>query len=606
MLGPLRAVLVHDVGVGLGGRQLGAALSFTGARMRLGLPRALDVLLEATLLFRGGDRPRVGALEIGHLELTLLELRALRLAHRPGTLLGALLFGRGGAGTLLRRFPCADSRRQLTRRVVDVLLPELREGVERVLPRRHEHVLVNLLPRARVASYFEDERGGLGIPPAVAQTLRGPHPCGVTEARATLHDARGPAWTRALLPALGACGMLAGLYWWAVDGAALGADFFCGLALLLVAPLLLGRHRPQRARLLPHPARVEVRGAGLLTQTLHARDVLGAVSCASADGGETLALQRASRDRPTILELATAADAKRVKDALGIGLHTSGALRWPVGTRTVDRLGAINRLLGACAAAMLAYATTFGRAAYGDWPLAYLVVVFPLVALATLRWRRARSAERSVWMTPTDVRLEDARGGWTAVPYAALTSARFEDGWLVVGRGTARRVATKVELARHGRRGITRAELEVLMAQLRAAGQRARGVEGHEAHSGAAAPLARAHGEEARAWLARLETTALQLARGTSYRDIAFAEGDLWAALEDHDAEPALRAACARVLSRVSRPGERARIDAIVSCIRDDDAKTRIRVALDPDLDRAVRELEDLDALDAEVRDLHS
>ncbi len=416
-----------------------------------------------------------------------------------------------------------------------------------------------------------------------------------------VHDARGPGWTRALLPALGLLGMLAGLFWWIADNSSPGADFFSGLTLLLAGPLLMGRHAPRRARLVPAPARVDVLGGGVLGQVIHAREVVGATSCTASGGGELLALQRTNRDSPTLLHFDSSEDAKRVRDALGIGTRLSGALRWPVAARRVDIAKTWIRGLGAIAAAMLAVATFQGHdpTAFGGWPLAYLAIVLPLASIATMRGARANDAARCVWLTEEDVRLEDGRGGWTAVPYPSITGVAAKDGWLVLSRAVSREITTKVESVRHGRRGLSKAELDFLVAAIDGAARRARGVQpaGHDV--AAAAPLARATGEPARAWLARLETTAMQLARGSTYRDLAFAEADLWAALEDHDAEPELRAACARVLSRVAKASELARIDAVVATVRDDDARTRIRVALEPDLDRAAHQLEELEELDA-------
>ncbi len=419
----------------------------------------------------------------------------------------------------------------------------------------------------------------------------------VADVLGVVHDARGPAWTRAILPALGLLGMLGGLVWWFADKSSPGADFFTGLALLLVGPLLLGRHAPRRARLVTGAGRVTVAGAGVLSQVIAARDVIGTASSVLADGREVLALQRVGRDAPTLLGLDNAADAKRVRDALGIGARTSGALRWAVAARTIDHAKTLSRALGTLAAAMLAYAAFDGQdpTAFHGWPLAYLVIVLPLASIATMRTARAHDAARCIWLTETDVRLEDGRGGWTAVPYASIRTVRVKDGWLVLSRDLERDITTKLEIVRHGRRGLSAAELEFLVAALETAAEAARAPM-HATHDvGAAAPLARAEGEPVRSWLARLESMAMQISRGSTYRDLAFAESDLWATLEDHDAEPELRAACARVLSRVTKASDLARIDAVVAAVRDDDAKLRIRVALEPDMDRAVAELEELD-----------
>ena len=403
---------------------------------------------------------------------------------------------------------------------------------------------------------------------------------------------------RLLVSAIGLLGVLAGLVWCFVDETTPGADFFSGFALLLVGPMLLGRQAARRAVLVPGTGRVAVRGAGILSQVLHARDVTGSASTPMEGGGVALHIQRARRDTPTLLVMDSEADAKRVRDALGIGTRGSGAVTWPVGARAVDRLRRWSRIFGAIASAMLAYAAFTGGDAtsYGGWPLSYLVIVLSLASIATLSMERADRRRRTVTLTPTAVLLEDAREGFREVPLADVSGVTAEGGWLVVARQRLRNATTKVDIVRRERRGMTPTELSHLVLAVASAARRARREADLPPSHGTTAVLGRASGEPARHWLARLEAAATELLHAVPYRDLAMGQSDLWSTLGDHDAEPNLRAACARILSRVAAPGELARIDAVAATIHDHDASVLVRVALEPDLERAA---EWLDALDS-------
>ena len=81
----------------------------------------------------------------------------------------------------------------------------------------------------------------------------------------------------------------------------------------------------------------------------------------------------------------------------------------------------------------------------------------------------------------------------------------------------------------------------------------------------------------------------------SGYRGNALSVVDLWAALEDDDAHAHVRAAAARVLCLTAHDGVRARVDSTLGRVRDDSAAKRIRVAMEPDLEVASRELEALE-----------
>ena len=101
--------------------------------------------------------------------------------------------------------------------------------------------------------------------------------------------------------------------------------------------------------------------------------------------------------------------------------------------------------------------------------------------------------------------------------------------------------------------------------------------------------------EGKRAWLERIDVTAAAMAQGEGYRRAGVEPRDLWAALESPDAPATLRAAAARILARIAPEEAGDRIARALAMEHDRDTRTRIRVALEEDVDGAARELELLD-----------
>jgi hypothetical protein len=420
--------------------------------------------------------------------------------------------------------------------------------------------------------------------------------------RARIHDAAGPRWTRTLVPALGAFAATAGLLWCHADGTPIGPDVFAALALFLAGPFLVGRHSPRDAELVPSAGRVAVRGAGLLRQTIHARDLVGA-STTSCDGKITLALMRKGRDAPTLLELVDDRDLKTIRDALGIGHFGFGFLGFVARERAVDRARAVLRVSGALLCLLLAACIVFGVDPGPLAPAAFFFLFFalPVATVCLGIHARASADDGRLWLTPADIRVRSSRGELEIVPYSEIRAARVVDDWLVLERDRKPKVHARFHLVRHARLGLSAAETAHVLAQIEAATRRTQGESVPVPETFAARGLARQEGERARAWLERLEVTARQVSGGLSYRGAAITEDDLWAALENHDADPEVRAASARVLSAVAAPVAMARIESIFASVRDDLALKKMRVAVEPDLERASSELDELDALEPMV-----
>ncbi len=109
----------------------------------------------------------------------------------------------------------------------------------------------------------------------------------------------------------------------------------------------------------------------------------------------------------------------------------------------------------------------------------------------------------------------------------------------------------------------------------------------------AVAPLARGEAEDCRAWLQRIDAMAAAFGE-SGYRGAGVESADLWRALENPDAPPALRAAAARMLARIAPDEASVRIGDAVAVERDGATRARIRIALEEDIETAARGLERL------------
>ena len=81
------------------------------------------------------------------------------------------------------------------------------------------------------------------------------------------------------------------------------------------------------------------------------------------------------------------------------------------------------------------------------------------------------------------------------------------------------------------------------------------------------------------------------MASRAGYREPGLGEDELWSTLESPDAPATLRAAAARILARVA-PEKGARIARTLGMEHDRATRSRIRVALEEDVDVAASELD--------------
>jgi hypothetical protein len=180
------------------------------------------------------------------------------------------------------------------------------------------------------------------------------------------------------------------------------------------------------------------------------------------------------------------------------------------------------------------------------------------------------------------VRRIDAPG-WDRATFADVRDVKLDEAGLtvVLDRGVLRLPVRTTTIAGPG---LSRAELELVAAQIRGAALRARGfgTPRTEASDRLAALGRKGRTETARAWLARVDA---ETAGGSDYRTTSFAHDDLWLALEDPDADADVRAAAARLLTRSLGEAARVRVAAAVAAERDERTASRIRVAVDIESD---------------------
>jgi hypothetical protein len=419
--------------------------------------------------------------------------------------------------------------------------------------------------------------------------------------RATIHDATGPRWLRALLPAFGVLvtlGALVALLFGAPSS--LVPLPFAGVAFTLVSPYLLGRFRPRVAAVTPTPGRLVVSDAGHLSQTIRGADVLG-VSSARTPAGYTMAIELAYRAAPIRLDFKDETDLRAALDAIGVTRRAFGVLTWSTVPSMGDYVRPISRITLAAVSLFAAFTTATISISF-EW----IMMVLSVVALSTplLAFALSDAGDRAsahLRMANDGLWVRHESGSWTHFPYASIASVRVEGETLVLRGVGGGAWSTRVSLSTRGRRSVSRDELDHAIAQIKAAAQRARGEVPPPPDEGTVGTLRRMPGEPARAWLGRIEATAHHLRAGGGYRGAMVASEDLWAVLRDHDADVDVRAAAAGVLSRFATPEERGRIDGVLASMRDSGARVRLRIAMEPDAEEAAIELDRLDAREASL-----
>jgi hypothetical protein len=251
---------------------------------------------------------------------------------------------------------------------------------------------------------------------------------------------------------------------------------------------------------------------------------------------------------------------------------------------------------------LLALSVLFAALANGDTSFLLGIPMFA-VGLCALGMRLSQGTEPpSLQLSPRGVfgyvRGADRRWKDVLIPFTDIRSVDVRQGELTGSialdctppRG---RVVLETRLSR-GMRGVDAEELAHIVAQIRGAADRAR-APSFLAEKASRLELLRRGEDTWAGWLARLDALGQSLKGAHNYRSVALDETDLWNALETPEVDAELRTAAARVLVQASQAEAKERVLATLSAERSPAAVKRIRVALEPDAEAAVRELEELE-----------
>jgi hypothetical protein len=392
-------------------------------------------------------------------------------------------------------------------------------------------------------------------------------------------DPIGPRWLRTIAPALAA--MMIVLPPFAPGSERVRATLsLLGAALFFARRLIRPCFRARSASVALHPGSIEITGAGLLDQFVHAADVVAASSARTMAGVSLALVRRGSIERPLLLDFAQDDDLAQVRRALGLGHFAFGEVAWPT------HPGA-NALKGSTMLA-LAWLAMAMCAAVGFTELGFLIAVpvLPVTLVALLRACLQDPRGPRVILAANGTRLSESAPWIPPVRYAEVLAATVQkDGVVLDTRSASMTVPMKSSLPE---------ERDHFAAQVLSAAARARG-------EGAPPPalpptVARLapNGETERDWLQRVDGAAAAISAAGAYRGYELDPKDLWLALESPDAPARVRAAAARVLARVAPDEARKRVADVLACDRDAHTCAVIRVALEDDVDVAARELEEL------------
>ncbi|HEU4532962.1 MAG TPA: hypothetical protein VFS00_02545, partial [Polyangiaceae bacterium] len=328
--------------------------------------------------------------------------------------------------------------------------------------------------------------------------------------RARIYDPIGPWWLRLPLPLVGA--LLCGASLMAGERAAsLGwLPLSIGLGLLALSRLWPPRFAERDAQLELGPGRVEVRGAGPLTQRIVATRVRAA-STAQVEGGYAVALECPGRGRhPLVLRVESPSEVERICDALGVGYYGVGVLQWPGGGSGLPGLEHIVAWVAVLGCALLvagAASPSLIDANLGLFALAVACVVtaaIVLVGLVTERLRRG--PERSIALTKTGLDLSRMALPFQFLPYHLIEEVA-ETPDAVELTLTRPHGALRVPLHVPPFRGPggARGDVAAFAAQVRTAARRARGDRAPERGVSPSVETLGRQGDPVKAWLERLD-----------------------------------------------------------------------------------------------------
>lgn len=382
----------------------------------------------------------------------------------------------------------------------------------------------------------------------------------------------------------------------AVLTAVLAIGLFHGVGLV---PLRQRRRRT--AELVAGPGFIELKKAGTRSQRIDARSIVGGTTARTATG-VLFTLAHAKRDQPITIEVESDADAERIRQSLGIGHGGFGSVGWRTVPSSAAKTGfwgqLITLLIGLIIAGVGFFASHEAAGVVGLMlgQFGFLSIILSLVGYF------GRASPPSVVMAAEGLRIQ-TKQGWFTVPYDHVLGIEPVPGALRF-RVPPPYHSVDVEMA--GTlvgTGLRPDDRDALIKQIMSASARARGLGTSKNDVTGRVDVLRRNGESPRDWLARLDMAGRMLEASTAgYRGHTLDTEDLWAILEDPEAEGDLRAAAARVLRHSQKPETRQRIDAAVAAVRDDTTNRRLRIAIRDDVDNASQELAVLDAQEVQAQ----
>jgi hypothetical protein len=298
---------------------------------------------------------------------------------------------------------------------------------------------------------------------------------------------------------------------------------------------------------------------------------------------------------PLTLELENDADAAQVRRALGIGHGGFGTISWHGAVSGNGRAGrngwilaGVLGLIGLVAAATTPAATVVAAVlAIALLPIALLMASLGLIP----------GSQPNIVMAPDGLRLRAVNGTFLFFPYGVIRGVTAHKGLLCFNVPPPHGVVAVATMSPVGSGGLSEEERAVIVAQVNAAADRARGRGPEKEDIRERLDVLRRRGEPLLSWLARLDNVGQTLANGAGYRSVELDVDALWGVLEDPEAEVELRVASARVLRHVGDEASAARLEAALSATRSLEER-RLRVAVRDDLHTAN---EDLALLEAEL-----
>jgi hypothetical protein len=566
---PPGAILRDRLRLGLTSRRVLLGGGFRPARLALRRGGALDSAIETAGLSLRHARPGVRASQIHRVKLALQKRELLAVPDRSRLALVrfAAFFRRPVRHA--RVFAPPDRRALRARRLVDLVVAQLSQRIERIPRRTHGR---------RRGAYRTHWRTG-GCEPKMKIAMLHARVC----------DPLGPRWVRFLQRCLGiglvplpiAFFML--IYGEATDAAAL----FLPCAVVLAVRYLIATRAPVRhAELAVDEDGIDIRRAGLLRQRIDAADVVGA-STARTESGVTLALvRRFSKGRPLLLDLESDDDLDEVRAALHIGHFGFGEISWPVGVPHRHGAFAAAAVLATFAAAVVALDVESPASALA---LSAAVVPTLFAYVIFVMWSLANPAPKPrVALTRHGLLLAEPSATITYQPYANVLDAKVTAAHGVYVETDSHPLSIPMH-------NTLAEEREHLVAQLHSAARRARGEGPQPMAVPASVAILAPHGKPDREWLERLDATAAALSSPSAahaYRRPDLDAEDLAQALASPDAPAPIRAAAARVLARIAPEEASVQIARALEHERDEDTRALLRVAVEEDVETAARVLD--------------